>query len=61
MKDANKIVPSDEIRDWYSKLGAKGGSASSEKKTAACKLNARRPCHPGRKKGRPPGSKNKKK
>jgi hypothetical protein len=31
------------IKEYLSKIGTKGGKAKSEKKTAACKLNAQKP------------------
>jgi hypothetical protein len=41
------------VREWYRKLGAKGGSVTSPEKAAAVRAN-------GRLGGRPKGSKNKK-
>lgn len=42
-------------------LGILGGSSTSEKKRAASKRNGHCPARPGNRKGRPMGSKNKKK
>lgn len=42
-------------------LGSLGGSSKSDKKRAASKRNGSCPARPGNRKGRPPGSKNKKK
>lgn len=51
--DDGKFIPAVE-------LGKMGGSKKSEKKLQACRINASAPCAPGKKRGRPFGSKNKK-
>jgi hypothetical protein len=44
-----------EISRVMSALGRKGGSARSERKSAACRANGMRPCAKGKNRGRPKG------
>ena len=48
-----KLVAPLSVREFFSKCGEKGGSATSEKKTKAVRKNGCAPCHPGKKRGRP--------
>lgn len=61
MEVANKLFIPPNVMEYFRKTGAMGGSAKSQKKTESCKRNGNAPCHPGKRRGRPKGAKNKKK
>lgn len=59
MKSAIKLP--EEVKKLFVAWGTIGGMSKSKRKLDALALNRMKPCAPGKRRGRPKGSKNKKK
>lgn len=51
--------PPPEVSVYLKAIARKGGKSTSPAKLAAAKANGAKPCAPGKRRGRPKGSKNK--
>jgi hypothetical protein len=46
-----KVPPA--VRDYFAKIGKKGGESATPKKAWHARVNGAQPCAPGKKRGRP--------